>query len=108
MAGIGLGLEQHRVGGEFAPPRLAARFLRGDELREVDRPVLAPDAAGRAEIGNARFRADAGPGQRHDPLGASGQFHQSLDVLFLRHNLSLRIRMQAPMPGAHAIRSSLA
>ena len=63
MAGVGLGLQHGLVGGELAPPGFAARFVGGHEVVEVDRPVLGPDAAGRAEIGNARFGRDAGAGE---------------------------------------------
>ena len=69
MAGVGLGLEHGLVGRELAAPGLPAHLLRRHEVVEVDRLVLGPDAAGRAEIRNAGFGRDAGAGEGDDPLG---------------------------------------
>ena len=52
--------------GEAPPPGLVAHLLAGQEIGELDRPHLGPDAAGRAEIRDAAFGRDAGPGERHD------------------------------------------
>ena len=50
---------------EAPPPGFAPRFLRGEEIREVDRRHAGPDPAGAAKIGNPGFGADPGSGE-HD------------------------------------------
>ena len=81
MAGIRLGLLHRLVGRELAPPGLVAHLLRCHEVVEVDRLVLGPDAARRAEIGNARLRRDARTCERHDPLCGGDQLMQAFDVV---------------------------
>ena len=63
MAAVGLRGAKGLLHREAAPPGLAARLLRGEEIGEVDRRHLGPDAAGAAEVGDARFGADAGAGK---------------------------------------------
>jgi hypothetical protein len=45
------------------PPGFAARLLRGEKIREVDRRHAGPDPAGAAEIGNSGLGADPGSGK---------------------------------------------
>ena len=71
MAAPRLGLAELVAHGEAAPPGFVARFLAGQELVERDRPVLGPNPARRAEIGDAAFGRDAGAGERQDARCAS-------------------------------------
>src|SRR3546814_18242610 len=66
VAAVRLRLSDLGVGRELAPPGLAPRRLRRQELREVDRLIAAPDAARAAEVGDAGFGAAAGPGEDRD------------------------------------------
>ena len=67
VAPVGLGLLDHGVSCELARPGLAPGLLGGDEIAEIDRLVLVPDPARRAEIRDSRFGADAGARKDHDP-----------------------------------------
>src|SRR4029077_5106388 len=49
--------------GEAAAPGFVARLLARQELVEWDRLVLGPQPPGRAEIGNAAFGRNTGPGK---------------------------------------------
>ena len=46
-----LGAAELILHGETPPPGLVARLLAGEEIREVDRPHLGPDAAGERKSG---------------------------------------------------------
>ena len=63
MAAVGLRLAHRRIGCKPPPPGLAPRLVRCEEVGKVDRPHPRPDAAGAAEVGNARFRADPRAGE---------------------------------------------
>ena len=65
VAAIGLRAAEVILHREAAPPGLAPRLLGRQELVEIDRRHLRPDAAGAAEIGDAGLGADAGAGE-HD------------------------------------------
>ena len=80
MAGIGFGLEHGLVGRELAPPRFAPHLLRRHEVVEVDRLVLGPDAARRAEVRDAQFGRDARAGEGDDALGAVDHLAQPVDL----------------------------
>ena len=71
VAAIGLGAAESVLHRKAAPPGLAPRLLGGEELVEIDRRHLRPDAAGAAEIGDAGFGADAGAGE-HDGAARLG------------------------------------
>ena len=49
--------------GRTCGARLRCVRPAGEEVVERDRPVLGPEAAGRAEVGNAAFGGDAGAGE---------------------------------------------
>src|ERR1700733_8794427 len=55
-----------RLHRKTPPPCFVAGVLAGDEFVERDWPVAGPHSAGRAEIGNAGFGGDAGPGERNN------------------------------------------
>ena len=63
MAAIGRGGAKGLLHRKAAPPGFAPRLLRGEKIGEIDRRHPGPDAAGAAEIGDARFGADAGAGK---------------------------------------------
>src|SRR5277367_4548498 len=63
MAAVRRGALKSFLHRKAPPPGLAARLLRGEKIGKVDRGHFCPDAAGAAEIGNARFGADAGAGK---------------------------------------------
>jgi hypothetical protein len=65
MAAVGERRPEDLLHREAPPPGFAARLLRGEELAEIDRRHLRPDAAGAAKIGDSGFGADAGAGE-HD------------------------------------------
>ena len=56
VAAIGLGRLEDVLHLEAAAPGFAPRLLGGEELVEIDRRHLGPDAAGAAEIGDAAIR----------------------------------------------------
>src|SRR4030095_10353556 len=62
---------------KLAAPRLAAHFLRSEEILEVDRRHARPHAAGTAKIGDTGFRADARASEAHRTLGGADQFGES-------------------------------
>src|SRR5205085_6837343 len=73
-----LGRGKGRFHGKASPPGLVAGLLAHDELVEIDRAIFGPDAAGRAEVGDAAFRRDAGAGEGHDGGGFRDQFAEPL------------------------------
>src|SRR5712671_7815589 len=68
-----------RVHGKASPPRLVAHLLAREEVVELDRPVVRPEPAGRAEIGNAAFGGNPGAGERSDHVRALHQVLQFVD-----------------------------
>src|SRR5262249_59121962 len=52
------------VHGKTAPPGLVTHLRAGQEFVEPDRAELGPDAARRAEVGNATLGRDTGAGER--------------------------------------------
>ena len=79
VAGVGRRALERRMGRELAPPGLAARLCRGEEVAELDRLVPGPDAPGRAEIGNARLGGDAGAGEGDDVVRLGDHAPQRVD-----------------------------
>src|SRR4029078_2587439 len=65
---------------ELAPPRLAPHLLRRHEVVEIDRLVLGPDAARRAEVGDARFSRHARAGEGDHTPGALDHLTQPVDL----------------------------
>src|SRR5438067_4700765 len=64
VAAARLGGGEWRVHGKSPPPRLVPHLLAREELVERDRPVLRPEPAGRAEIGDAALGGNPGTGER--------------------------------------------
>ena len=85
MAGIRLGAGPAHRAGEGAVPGFAALVLAGDEFLIIDRLHLAPDAAGAAEIGHARFGRDAGAGEDHGARDCASRRASSSALLEGRH-----------------------
>ncbi len=79
VAAAGFGPAELLLHGETPPPAFVAHLLALQEVAELDRPHLGPDAAGRAEVGDAALGRDAGPGERHDDPGVGDQAAQALD-----------------------------
>src|SRR6185503_10615157 len=79
MAAAGPGGGKARLHGEAPPPGLVAHLPAAKEVVELDRPVFAPQPAGRAEIRDAAFGRDAGAGERHDPARGGDQLAQAVD-----------------------------
>ncbi len=69
VAAAGLGAAELIHHGEAAPPGFVAGLLAGQKFVELDRPVLGPQAAGRAEVRDAALGRDAGAGEWHDGAG---------------------------------------
>ena len=61
-----------RVTSQSGKYRLLHTLAR-QEVLELDRPVLGPQAAGRAEVRDAALGRDAGAGERHHGAGAIDQ-----------------------------------
>ena len=72
-----LGLGETFFHGEAPPPGFVAHVVARHEGIERDRLVLGPQAAGRAEVGDAAFGRDAGPGERDDPARVLDQVAQA-------------------------------
>ena len=78
VAAARLGGGEWRVHGKSPPPRLVPHLLAREELVERDRPVLRPEPAGRAEIGDAALGGNPGTGERgYDARG----FDQALQLV---------------------------
>ena len=69
----GPGLGETFLHDKAAAPGLVAHMAIGHECVERDRLVFGPQAAGRAEIGDAAFGRYPRPGERHDLLRALDQ-----------------------------------
>ncbi len=89
VAAIGLGRLEDVLHREAAPPGFAARLLRGEELVEINRRHLRPDAARAAEIGNARLGADAGAGKDDDALRLGDQAGERGNSGIVAHRATL-------------------
>jgi hypothetical protein len=76
MSGIGFGIGP-TIRFQTAPPRLAAGLLRGDEVLELDRLDLVPEAGVcAAVIRDSRLGRDTGAGEDDGPLGALDEVRQ--------------------------------
>ena len=98
VAAVGFGRLEDVLHREAPPPGFAARLLGGQELVEIDRRHLRPDAARAAEIGYAGLGADAGAGE-HD--GAARLLDQPLqrgDFWIVSHALLWQNRRTPPSP----------
>src|SRR5262249_82014 len=81
VAAARLGRRKHRRHRKPALPGLVPRLLARHELVVGDRPVAGPDAARRAEVGDAAFGGDPGAGEGDDAETSGKQLPQSLDAL---------------------------
>src|ERR671934_2921151 len=79
VAAARLGGGELRVHGKSPPPRLVPHLLAREELVERDRPVLRPEPAGRAEIGDTALGGNAGAGERSYDARALYQVLQFVD-----------------------------
>ena len=80
---LGDGLADHQE----APPCLEAGVFGGQKRTVFDGLVARPEAAGRAEVGNAAFGGDAGAGEHHRAPGALDQTRQFI-YLFLKQRVT--------------------
>jgi hypothetical protein len=64
MSAAGLGIAERVADDEIAPPGFHPPFLGSEVVGKLDRLEPCPEAAWRAEIGNAAFRRDARTGKR--------------------------------------------
>src|ERR1700683_185544 len=78
MPSARLGLAELILHREAPPPGFVPRLLACQKLVERNRPILRPDTARRAEIGNAAFGGNAGPGKRQDDDGLRDHVRKSL------------------------------
>jgi hypothetical protein len=75
VTGVRLGISEVAMGFAFLAPIFVAAGGTRHEFVEVHGAILRPHAAGRAEVGDAAFRADAGAGEdnglsrRGKPMG---------------------------------------
>src|SRR5215831_9985313 len=68
-----------RVHGKATPPRFVPYLLAGEEILKLDRPVLRPEPAGRAEIRDAALGGKAGAGEWGNDARALHQVLQFVD-----------------------------
>jgi hypothetical protein len=73
MAAAGFGAAELVHHGEAPLPGFVACLLARQKFVELNRPVLGPQPAGRAEVRDAAFGRDAGAGEWYD--GASLVYH---------------------------------
>src|SRR5207245_2279630 len=85
VAPIRLGRLENILHREAPPPGFAPRFLGGEELVEIDRRHLRPDAARAAEVGDPRLGADAGAGEDHRTLRPLDQLGEGGDAIVVVH-----------------------
>ena len=76
------GVDDHLPGLPLVAPVLASGLLAGQEVLVDHRPIVLPATAGRAEIGDARGRREAGSRQDDDALGPAPHFCELRDVPF--------------------------
>ena len=86
VAAIGLGGAEDILHRKAAAPGLAPRLLGGQEIVEIDRRHLGPDAARAAEIGDAGLGADPGAGKDDGAFRLVDQAGESRHALGLRHD----------------------
>ena len=76
VAAVRLRIAPGVIGFEAAPPGLTPGILGGEEIREINRRHLCPDAARAAKIRDPRLGADASTGEDHrlaGPLDNAGE-----------------------------------
>src|SRR4029078_8438891 len=88
------GLRYRVVDHEIAAPGLEPCFLGSEISAELDGLVAGPEAAGRAEIGDAAFSRDAGPGK--DDRAPRGLDHSGKLVYVITHRQSARQQRRKP------------
>src|SRR3981081_4757564 len=71
VSAAGLRGRKMRIHGKTPPPGLVSHLLAGEELIERDRPVLGPQPARRAEVGDAALGRNAGAGEGNDDAGGT-------------------------------------